>query len=689
MCLFLLTLCEISSQTLWEGTKIIFTRPNNADGTLEENQDRITSNVWVARGSSKGLYNAAQESGYTSNAGDTSAPHPVDTRWADGRISDGIGNLTFTTWRNWSGQSGGNVGQEAVLHLVTDDIYIDIKILSWQSGGGGGFSYERSTEGASTANAIWTGVTNSDWEDSTNWDGGFVPVLDTEVTIPSGTPNSPIISTEADEIDDLIINAGATLTIGATGSITVDASMTQNGTFEINSDLTNSGSFILEGTYSGSNNVTYNRFVINDSWHYISPPLANIDEDDFAIQAGLESLGGSDLGLGSYSPASDSWSYYQGVTSSDILQSGKGYSINLLTNIPDNITFSGDILTSDVLILDEDRSGTGYVLFGNPYTCYVDSNALLGFSPSLVSETIWLWDSSANNGFGDYVTIVSSDNFDIAPGQGFFAQFPPSSSNINIALFSNSHRKHQSSDTFLRNSTRPEVNLQLTDGNYLKEISINYEDTSTTGFDNGYDGPLFLGAPINGVSNTVFSLYSRPVLDENGTDLSIQSLPTNDYESLVVPIGINASSGSTITFTADAMNLPAGIQVFIEDRAMGSFTQLDLTNAEYTTTLGSNLNGVGRFYLHTSSQTLGDNDVSSWEVKVFSIDKDTIRITGIGTGKQSDLILYSVLGTKITQVSFVGDMVNEITLPTTIETGIYIVKLLTPFGEVTKKLLLK
>ncbi len=32
-----------------------------------------------------------------------------------------------------------------VLHLITDDIYIDIKFLSWTSGGNGGFSYERST----------------------------------------------------------------------------------------------------------------------------------------------------------------------------------------------------------------------------------------------------------------------------------------------------------------------------------------------------------------------------------------------------------------------------------------------------------------------------------------------------------------------------------------------------------------
>ena len=38
------------------------------------------------------------------------------------------------------------VGRNYVVHLVTDNIYIDLKMLSWQQyNNGGGFSYERST----------------------------------------------------------------------------------------------------------------------------------------------------------------------------------------------------------------------------------------------------------------------------------------------------------------------------------------------------------------------------------------------------------------------------------------------------------------------------------------------------------------------------------------------------------------
>ena len=62
-------------------------------------------------------------------------------------------NLVFTDFKNAApiGDNGSPrvkdmVGKNYVLHLITDGIYIDLKMLSWRSGGnGGGFSYERST----------------------------------------------------------------------------------------------------------------------------------------------------------------------------------------------------------------------------------------------------------------------------------------------------------------------------------------------------------------------------------------------------------------------------------------------------------------------------------------------------------------------------------------------------------------
>lgn len=73
---------------------------------------------------------------------------PADTEWAFGTTAN-IG-ITFNDWETTIASSPPDmVGLNMVLHLITDDIYIDIKFLSWasgKSGGYGGFSYERSTD---------------------------------------------------------------------------------------------------------------------------------------------------------------------------------------------------------------------------------------------------------------------------------------------------------------------------------------------------------------------------------------------------------------------------------------------------------------------------------------------------------------------------------------------------------------
>lgn len=129
------------SQTVWDGPMMTFTKQNFAAPTSEDSQDRITDLVWLTRGNNGGqLYNAKTESNSSKNNS------PEDTRWAFGTTSN-LGSLTFSTFRGTSKPKLA-VGQNMVVHLISDDIYIDIKITSWESGSnsGGGFSYTRSTD---------------------------------------------------------------------------------------------------------------------------------------------------------------------------------------------------------------------------------------------------------------------------------------------------------------------------------------------------------------------------------------------------------------------------------------------------------------------------------------------------------------------------------------------------------------
>src|SRR2546427_4356535 len=134
------------ASTIWTGPAISFSKSSSADPTQAANQDRMTDNVWITRGSENGIYNAKTETGFTHFLS------PTNTEWASGTTAN-YNSLTYTDWNTWVQASGGppsTVGVNAVVHLKSDDIYLDLKFTSWGSGllGGGAFAYMRSTPAA-------------------------------------------------------------------------------------------------------------------------------------------------------------------------------------------------------------------------------------------------------------------------------------------------------------------------------------------------------------------------------------------------------------------------------------------------------------------------------------------------------------------------------------------------------------
>ena len=130
--------------TLWTGANTNYTQPSPHDGSLPADQDRLTANVWLTRGSKHPMYNAKTETTYSSSVS------PKDTEWAFGILTNHA-NLHFTNWGHWVGgaMQGKSpitmVGSNVVVHLKTDDIYLQIKFSVWVANAGGGYTYTRST----------------------------------------------------------------------------------------------------------------------------------------------------------------------------------------------------------------------------------------------------------------------------------------------------------------------------------------------------------------------------------------------------------------------------------------------------------------------------------------------------------------------------------------------------------------
>lgn len=170
----LLAAPSMHAATIWTGPPITYNQPS-PDPTQATNQDRITPNVWLTRAASKGLFNAFSETNAT-------AFSPADTEWAFG-TPDNYASLHYTNWLAWlDGQSPTNlVGQQVVVHLISDDIYISIQFTLWVPGGSGGFAYQRSTP--PPVNLSGASINNGQFTFSYSADTGFSYVVQSSTNL--------------------------------------------------------------------------------------------------------------------------------------------------------------------------------------------------------------------------------------------------------------------------------------------------------------------------------------------------------------------------------------------------------------------------------------------------------------------------------------------------------------------------
>ena len=521
------------------------------------------------------------------------------------------------------------------------------------------FNFSSYTITSSTT--TWTGASNTDWATAGNWNNG-VPSSSLDATIPD-LANAPIIS-------------------GSTNASVNDLTITEPDGINI----TAGGSLIVSGTSTG--NVTYNRtldFVSGNAngWHLISSPVAaQTYNNDYAETNGL-ATSGTKRGLAFYNDALASGSKYTYLLSDDsntssfntgvYSGSGIGYSAKRASTTG-TVAFTGTINTDDVNGVAVSTSGDGFNLLGVPYTSYISSQTFLTDNSNLEQTQIWVWEQGVTGGNFIAMTAIA-DNFILAPGQGFFVK-AASGTTVNFA----ETNQTANADTFLK-SSRTEVKLLINDGESNRFAKVYFLNNVTKGFDSGYEGETF-----GGIKNSL-DLFSQLVEGNQGKKYQVQSLPKSDLESMVIPIGVIADAGKEITFTADALNVPSGLKVFLEDRQTNIFTRLDEANSEYKITLTETLNGVGRFYMHTLQDVLSTEDIILNSVRIFKTDSSTLKITGLPKGKTS-FYLYNILGKEMMTTIFTANGNKEISL-SKLASGIYLAKIQTEKGAISKKIILE
>jgi len=499
---------------------------------------------------------------------------------------------------------------------------------------------------------------------------------------------------------NMTIASGGNLTTSDGAEITIKGSLVvaTGGTFELKN-----ATLKVDGV-SNSGKINYIKTLANSNWFGISSPVKNQNIKEFAARTPLDSGENSHIhnkGIERYSNEKDDWEIYQDQSDEwGDFKEGKAYFIKLrdITGTDDadtfyDIRFEGSIQNADVelekkssQILHNGEYVTNRLQYiGNPFPSVVNivdvnEEGLLKYNEDKMEEiTLYFWDSD------EYVfeTVNYTDAKTMKPTEGFFAK----TTKVFTIPRSLTNHPQRYSNNKSRKNTKESIFLRITDNatGSSRQTSIFYIEGATTGNDPGYDSTFF----FNGVN--YFGIYTHLLNDSIGDDYAIQTLPKNGYEKMIVPIGINAKnseglSSTEITISAELLNMPSEINVYIEDKEMNTIVLLD-ENSTYTTMISTDYNGIGRFYLHTNSTTLDLNEplMNINNISVYTSSKENLRIVGLQNG-QATLRIFNILGKKILDTRFKGNGVNDIKLPQSITSGVYIVQLITSTGKLNKKI---
>ena len=373
---------------------------------------------------------------------------------------------------------------------------------AWNALSGAGIDGDWNLQAYLVETGSWIGVVSSQWEDPDNWFSSSVPAASTDVVVPV-TPNDPYIRSYA-QVNNLTIEAGASLTIGAGRSLTVNGTLVNDAGAEnlvIESNVDGTGSLL--STTAGVQG-TFQRYIKGEpeAWHGLSSPMtAQPISGDFTPSGTYGDGTGYDFYTW-YEPDT-SWIYllndsypptWEDANGSDVFLQGKGYLVSYQDTNP-TLGFSGILANGAVNVPLTLTTGIGEQfganLVGNPYPSSIDWKAATGWTRDMLNLSgsgynIWIWNDTAYN-YGVYNSASTSDigtlgvTRHIPPTQGFFVQ---AASNGNLG-FSDALRVNDGSSNWLKSKgEKPEVffmSVISVDGHGDDEIllELNHEEAES------------------------------------------------------------------------------------------------------------------------------------------------------------------------------------------------------------------
>ena len=458
---------------------------------------------------------------------------------------------------------------------------------------------------------------------------------------------------------DFTVKTGSSVTIPSGGTLSISSA--SNNVFESGASLISLGT--VSGT--GASTIEVQRLVTEDAWHLISAPHSDYTMDDLEAENTIDVHNtSSHVALAYFNETTNSW--VTSTSPSGNMSPGIGY----LTGVSDpgatTLSFTGapnfGNKTSLISIVNTNK---GINAVGNPYTSALTVDAFIDANTSAIDASfnaIYTYNPGSNQYEPNYDT--NGQDY-IQSCQGFLLKADSDGGNISFTTAMQAH----STDAFYKKSASEEnysiIHLNINNGEKVSKTEIYFRENATTGLDRGKDFGIIK-------RSEAFNIYTK-LIDDIGIDFITQSLPNSNFENLTIPVGIDFSNGGMLTFSTEIMNLPEECLVILEDRELGTFTDLKAPDSKYSVTLEANTSGTGRFFIHTFDAQTSIAEIDDLQnITIFAFDKEIIVQGEIA--EKSNVKVYDLSGRLVKQSVLENGYHNAISA-SDLKEGIYIIHL--------------
>ena len=458
-------------------------------------------------------------------------------------------------------------------------------------------------------------------------------------------------------VNNLTINNLTTLNIDPGKAVQANGTVTNSAGASgivVESAEAANASLILNNEVS----ATIQRYLTIGKWHIMSFPVSGQGIGSFVSLVSNYIGWNSSIsrwGMMPYDPANNVWGSFFVGNEATTFAIGEGYMLRRKSSQPSGVVTATGTLQAGNKTISGLIPGK-WNCIGNPYssalgitTSFDAVNNFLTVNEAnldLSYGAIYLWNELpgySDPSVSNYVVISNAGytlKNNLQVGQGFLVKMKAGAETLN---FTSLMQSHQVGEAYLKKSAAPWPGFELlvSASNLTASTIVTFNESMTVGLDPTYDAGILKG-------NVPLALYTR-LASDNGIGFAIQCLPLDVTDTLILPVGVDFPAGGEITFTVKADRLPFDSKVILEDRLLGTFTNLVENLPGYTLNLPASTSGTGRFYLHTgTAQSTSVNDIAE-KLQVYASGK---KIFINGEISQNSLIsLYSLQGALVRNYS--------------------------------------